>query len=906
MVHTPILAKKINRSDLISHRIAYDEKSHDHHSQDVFLNQIIYGELTENISKTIVYSDFYSRFYNKKSSIPLFIAFNTTTTLHQHNNTIFFSQYEASYTKIKNTLSYLSINADIYHNFSSDSIHSLYVCDQNLHQNHRIGIRSDVVYYDIRQGKVVPDHRISVHNINKSLYTIRFFLNSTKETLLWNLYHPFYLFGCVALLINPHDKRYKKIRGKEIILPITNKQVPIIAYEWVSIEWHGTRVLVPAHNREDYQIAVELWLPVDVYAFDKYGIFTIEAKDFAHKSLQDFSDNIIKYIDDISNLDQIQIVNVEEYRDKNDWAVLFPILEKNIYIWLWYHNLDDPTFVSDYHTHWAVDILTHDITTDEFFCISNQDKFQPIINFLWWYLPLTTHTSQDNFTSPNLLQDIICDFSFLRLLDFPVKGDDIIHVLSFNFWWELLWKSFYKYRTLHTSKIYEEKHDIYNLLCRITESQDIAIEDIDLLLSYIDTNSYFVHTKNGYNITESYHYHYDNEYIGLSTLLSQSKDSQHFSLFYNKDEYKYIKYFMYLYSYIYNKPLSLDFFALSSVDVLWSQRDLLQKTTSPDVLRFFLLQQVIINPSEGNSWLYTLDQLERFIQKRWNLSRIMPLYNLSLQWLQTKILEKKLDLTDYDSYLITKVHELYDEVLFLQSKHYTSQLVYVVVSTLRNEISDLLLYILKKNPSSVTELVAVYVILFANHILYPFIPTTVLWFLYGSWYVLEEDFFTRDTISFVDKNYKCNLMLHILSQWYQKTSNSDYIHWFILQANRDFLEYFKESYEKFIDFIGHDYEITYLEESNSWPADIEPYKIFTMQRWIVENQKEIIQTLPSLSVLQWQLQYKQQLLQTMKNTIVRMRASGQSDKIQQFQDKIDTLLKDIADVEYQISKLKYF
>ena len=44
----------------------------------------------------------------------------------------------------------------------------------------------------------------------------------------------------------------------------------------------------------------------------------------------------------------------------------------------------------------------------------------------------------------------------------------------------------------------------------------------------------------------------------------------------------------------------------------------------------------------------------------------------------------------------------------------------------------------------------------------------------------------------------------------------------------------------------------------------------------------------------------------MKNTIVRMRASGQSDKIQQFQDKIDTLLKDIADVEYQISKLKYF
>jgi len=904
MVHTPILPKKINRSDLISHRIIYDEKHKDKNPQDVFLNQIIYGNLTENISKTIVYSDFYSRFYNKKSKIPVFVTPDSSSSLNQ-NNSFFFSQYQESYEKIRTTLSHLSVNTETYHNFSPSTISSLYHCDNELHKNHRIGLRSDVVYYNIWQGKVVPDHRISIQDATKSLYTIRFFLNSTKETLLWNLYHPFYLFGCVALLVNPHDKRYKKIRGKEIILPITNKQVPIIPYEWVSIEWHGTRVLVPAHNREDYQIAVELGLPLDVYAFDKYGIFTTEAKDFAHKSLQDFSDNIIKYIDDISNLDQVQSVAVKEYRDKTNGALLFPILEKNIYIWLWYHDLDDTTFISDYHEHWAVDILKNDISTDEFFCISNQDNFQPIITSLWWYLE-SQKSSNENLITSNLLQDIIVDFALFKLLEFPAKGDHIIDILSSQFSWEFLWKSFYNYHISDSSKIYEEQKDVYNLLSRITESDHVAIEDVDFLLSYIDTNSYFIHTKNGYIITESHQYHYDNEYIGLSTLLSQSSDTHHFSLFYNKDEYKYIKYFMYLYSYIHNKPLSIDFFALSSIDVLWQQRDLLQKTTSPDVLRLFLLQHVTINSSEEVIPVYTLDQYDRFIQKRWNLSRIIPLYKLSLSWLEKKIIERKSELTDYDSYLITKLHELYDEVIFLQSKNYTSQLVYLVVSTLWNEISDLLLYILKKNPSPVTELVAAYVIVFSNHLLYPFIPTTVLWFLYGSWYILEEDFFTRDTISFVDKNYKCNLMLHILSQWYQKVSESDHIYWFVLQANRDFLEYFKESYDQFIDFIGHDYTIRYLEESETWPDDIQSHKIFTMQRWIVESKKEITQTLPSLSILQGQLQYKQQLLQTMKNTIVRMRASGQMDKVQQFQDQIDTLLKEIADLEYQISKLKYF
>jgi valyl-tRNA synthetase len=88
-----------------------------------------------------------------------------------------------------------------------------------------------VVYYDITQGKVIPDHRIVINTIEKKIYTIRFFLNSNKDTLLGDIEHPFYLFGCVALLVNPHDKRYKKIRDKEIILPITNKQVPIIPYE---------------------------------------------------------------------------------------------------------------------------------------------------------------------------------------------------------------------------------------------------------------------------------------------------------------------------------------------------------------------------------------------------------------------------------------------------------------------------------------------------------------------------------------------------------------------------------------------------------------------------------------------------------------------------------------------------
>ena len=148
MVHTPILPKKINRSDLISHRIIYDEQHREVHSQNVFLNQIIYGNLTENIAKTIIYSDFYSRFYNKKSKIPLFITPDNSSLLHQ-NNSFFFSQYQKSYKDINTSLSALSINAQTYHVFSADTMSSLHKHDNHLHKDHRIGFRSDVVYYNI-------------------------------------------------------------------------------------------------------------------------------------------------------------------------------------------------------------------------------------------------------------------------------------------------------------------------------------------------------------------------------------------------------------------------------------------------------------------------------------------------------------------------------------------------------------------------------------------------------------------------------------------------------------------------------------------------------------------------------------------------------------------------------------
>lgn len=913
MVHTPIIPKKINRTELQQLRLSFDYKkfSESWPYERIFLQPIIHGDISEDVAKILVHSDFCSRFFSSYIYKPLFFTPFYEDTSHNWGEIQFRSylhqEYESQYNHIKYSIEKLGIDSRLYSLYQEETIKSLYNCDRDLAHDHRIGVRSDVVYYDISSAKVVPDHRIVTQKRSWDIYTIRFFLNSNKDTLLWDIEYPFYLFGCVAILVNPHDKRYKKIRDKEIILPITNKQVPIISYEGVSVEWHGTHILIPAHNREDFKLALQLWLPTDVYAFDKNGYFTNEAKDFAHKPLQEFSDNIIKYIDDISNLENKKTISIEYKVDSATGNALFPILEKNIYIWLGWYSVEDTTFCDSFQIYGDTQFFEQDIEQDEYFCISNQDDAQPLITNLWGYF-----SQEESISSPNLLQDIIIDLVNFRFIQFPAKADDIIEILLNTINEQPLRKIFYRYRVEYCDHSYPYKEEVYTLFDNLSQNTtygQIALDIIDKILLLIDENGIFLYTRHGYILPKQWpQYHYDADYIGLSLLLDQTQSCEILRVFITPYQYKYAKYFMYLYSYLYKKPLHIEIYAVNtskSQDIQdWKN---LYKYNSPDSTRLLLLQSCIIESSDEQGAQFTGEEYERFIMKRRNLSRIIPTSTLTLSWLENYLIEQKLDLTHHDIYLLTKIYELYDEVLFLQKKNHVAQLIYIVISTLWYDIADLLLYIIKKQPGTMTEMVASYVILFSYHILYPLLPTTVIGFLHLSWYQLESDFFEREKQCFVEKNYKNNLMLHIISQWYRSLSQEDMVQWFILQSNRDFLEYCREHIPTFSDFVGNDYIITYIDESETWPDHIVAHKIFTTQ-WGVEKQNTTIQieTLPSLSLLQGQLQYKQQLLQTMKNTIVRLRTTGQQEKINEFQETINTLQKEITHLEYEISKIKYF
>ena len=62
------------------------------------------------------------------------------------------------------------------------------------------------------------------------------------------------MLGDTGVAVHPDDERYKDLIGKKCILPIMNKEIPIIADEFVEREFGtGCVKLTPAHDPNDYQ-----------------------------------------------------------------------------------------------------------------------------------------------------------------------------------------------------------------------------------------------------------------------------------------------------------------------------------------------------------------------------------------------------------------------------------------------------------------------------------------------------------------------------------------------------------------------------------------------------------------------------------------------------------------------------
>lgn len=109
----------------------------------------------------------------------------------------------------------------------------------------------------------LSDLEVEHKDVKGHLYHIRYPLEGSDQVLIVATTRPETLLGDTAVAVHPEDDRYKKFIGKNVLLPLTDRKIPVIADDHVDKEFgSGVVKITPAHDFNDYEMGIRHKLPM--------------------------------------------------------------------------------------------------------------------------------------------------------------------------------------------------------------------------------------------------------------------------------------------------------------------------------------------------------------------------------------------------------------------------------------------------------------------------------------------------------------------------------------------------------------------------------------------------------------------------------------------------------------------
>ena len=112
-----------------------------------------------------------------------------------------------------------------------------------------------IINWDPQAMTALSNEEVIYKDVPGAFYHIKYFIEGTNDYLEVATTRPETLFGDTAVAVNPNDERYKDLIGKNVVLPIVNKLIPIIGDEHADSEF-GTGIvkITPAHDPNDFEV----------------------------------------------------------------------------------------------------------------------------------------------------------------------------------------------------------------------------------------------------------------------------------------------------------------------------------------------------------------------------------------------------------------------------------------------------------------------------------------------------------------------------------------------------------------------------------------------------------------------------------------------------------------------------